>query len=260
MTTVIAMAEREQAEDDPSRPPCSSASRATAARASATWSSTAARRAARSTTTSPAARRSSPARPCATPPTSSPRRIERATGDGDPVAALRAYVGGWRRTLERSDFRAGCPIVAVAVEAPERARARRGGRRGLRALGADVRQGPARRREWARARAARLATLTVSSIEGAVVLCRARRDAGAARRRGPRARGGHRSRAAIGWRGHGPQAHPAGRGRRPRRLRRDGGRHAPRAARRGDRGRRAVCGVEPLPAPVRLARRRARHR
>jgi AcrR family transcriptional regulator len=104
-------------------------------------------------------------------------RIERAIGSGDPVAALRAYVAGWRRTLEHSDFRAGCPIVAVAVEATEEpalaeavaAAFERWERMFATAL---------REAGVSRARARRLATLTVSSIEGAVVLCRARRDVG----------------------------------------------------------------------------------
>ena len=41
-----------------------------------------------------------------------------ARADGDPPAVLRAFVGWWQHTLlEASDFRAGCPVVAVAVEA-----------------------------------------------------------------------------------------------------------------------------------------------
>src|SRR2546423_13103861 len=36
---------------------------------------------------------------------------------GDPIEALRGFTAAWRKTLERSDFRAGCPVVAVAVEA-----------------------------------------------------------------------------------------------------------------------------------------------
>ena len=102
-------------------------------------------------------------------------RIERVVGDGDPAAMLSAYIAGWRRTLERSDFRAGCPIVAVAVEAHERpevaeavvdAFSRWEGMFAKQLRGAGI----------ARTRAARLSTLTVASIEGAVVLCRARRD------------------------------------------------------------------------------------
>ena len=43
--------------------------------------------------------------------------IDRAAKDGDPVLVLRAFTAAWRRVLEDSDFRAGCPVVAVAVEA-----------------------------------------------------------------------------------------------------------------------------------------------
>src|SRR5262247_4056036 len=46
-------------------------------------------------------------------------RLEAAAADGDPVNALRAYLGNWRHLLERTDFRAGCPIVAVAIEPHE---------------------------------------------------------------------------------------------------------------------------------------------
>ena len=102
-------------------------------------------------------------------------RIERVTVDGDPVAMLRAFVAGWRRTLERSDFRAGCPIVAVAVEAPDDPELAEAVvdafERWERMFAAVLREAGV-----PRARAARLATLTVSSLEGTVVLCRARRD------------------------------------------------------------------------------------
>src|SRR5436189_2792136 len=46
--------------------------------------------------------------------------MEAASGGGDPIAALRIFLAGWRYTLESSDFRAGCPIVAIAVETHER--------------------------------------------------------------------------------------------------------------------------------------------
>ena len=42
--------------------------------------------------------------------------VRAATRDDDPVAAVRAFLGWWRRVLVKSDFRAGCPIVAVTVE------------------------------------------------------------------------------------------------------------------------------------------------
>jgi AcrR family transcriptional regulator len=98
-----------------------------------------------------------------------------SAGDDAPVAVLRALVATWRATLESSDFRAGCPVVAVAVEADQTAE--------LRAATAETFG------EWQRmlasllchngippTRAPRLASLTVAAIEGAVVICRAQRS------------------------------------------------------------------------------------
>jgi AcrR family transcriptional regulator len=93
---------------------------------------------------------------------------------GDPVAMLRTFVASWRQVLHDEDFRAGCPLVAVATAATDDrlaaaashafARCQDGFARSLR--GAGVEEG----------RAASLATLVVSGVEGAIVLCRARRD------------------------------------------------------------------------------------
>jgi AcrR family transcriptional regulator len=102
--------------------------------------------------------------------------IERSFAEGGPIAGLRAFVELWRADFERSGYRAGCPIVAVAVEshdeAPElldsAARAfdawRSAFADSLRTAGADD------------ARADGLATLVVSAVEGAIVLSRAERD------------------------------------------------------------------------------------
>ena len=96
--------------------------------------------------------------------------------DADPIEALRSFERGWRKVLERSDFRAGCPIVAVAVEANSEAPQ-------LAAAAADAfaswRDAMARlleREGVEHARADRLAATTVAAIEGAVVICRAQRD------------------------------------------------------------------------------------
>lgn len=43
------------------------------------------------------------------------RALERRLEDG-PVEGLRALLAVWRRTLTDSDFRAGCPVLAVSVE------------------------------------------------------------------------------------------------------------------------------------------------
>jgi AcrR family transcriptional regulator len=98
-----------------------------------------------------------------------------AAGEGDPLGVLRTFVTGWRRTLRSSDFRAGCPVLAVAVEAhagPELADAAAAAF----ARWEDLLAAAMRRSGIPRGRASRLATLSVAAIEGAIVLCRARRD------------------------------------------------------------------------------------
>ena len=47
-----------------------------------------------------------------------------APRDGDPVAALHACLDGWREALERSGYRVGSPILAVAMEPDEQTGAR----------------------------------------------------------------------------------------------------------------------------------------
>jgi len=103
------------------------------------------------------------------------RQIERAAQDGNPLVALDMFVEAWREVLEDSNFRAGCPIVAVAAEADAgstataAAAAAFGRWQDLIAhalLGAGVGRTDARR----------LATLAIAGIEGAILLCRAHRD------------------------------------------------------------------------------------
>ena len=115
--------------------------------------------------------------------------IERAAEDGDPVPCCARSRRPGGAVLEDSDFRAGCPVVAVAVEAHDddsaldRAPSRRRSRAGSEALVALLR---ARRSPEARAR--RIATTMVAAIEGAVVICRATRERAAAATTSPRAR------------------------------------------------------------------------
>ena len=103
------------------------------------------------------------------------RRIARAAQNGDPIAALGIFVDSWREVLEDSNFRAGCPIVAVAAEADS----------GSTAIDAAA----AAFTRWqeliaralldagvSRTDARRLATTVVAAIEGAILLCRVRRD------------------------------------------------------------------------------------
>jgi AcrR family transcriptional regulator len=103
------------------------------------------------------------------------RQLRRRMAAG-PVAGLHAFIAAWRETLLTTDFRVGCPVLAVAIEEPEEDSA------ALRAAAAAFSQ-------WcellatalcddgaAPAEAGRLATLIVAAIEGAVVMCRAQRS------------------------------------------------------------------------------------
>jgi AcrR family transcriptional regulator len=102
--------------------------------------------------------------------------IDRAARSGDPLAALREFTTAWRTVLAASDFRAGCPVVAVAVEAHDddsalTAAASEAFARWQTALARLLRD-----RGLTPARSRRLATTAVAALEGAVVLCRASRD------------------------------------------------------------------------------------
>jgi AcrR family transcriptional regulator len=103
------------------------------------------------------------------------RRLARAAENGDPIVALGNFVDAWREVLEDSNFRAGCPIVAVAAEADAGATAMTAAAAAFTRwqdlvahalLGAGVSRTDSRR----------LATLVVAGIEGAILLCRARQD------------------------------------------------------------------------------------
>jgi hypothetical protein len=98
-----------------------------------------------------------------------------APSDGDPVAALRAFVDGWRETLERSGYRAGSPILAIALEPDEQTGARDAAAAAF-ARWADAFAATLHADGLKRKKAARLALLCVAAIEGAVVMSRARAD------------------------------------------------------------------------------------
>ncbi|MBJ7339169.1 TetR/AcrR family transcriptional regulator [Mycolicibacterium sp.] len=98
------------------------------------------------------------------------------------VEVLDAIIGNYRKQLLETDFRAGCPVVAVAVEAGDPAKDEN--------VAVLERAGAAFVR-WtdliaqrlvadgiAEDRARDLATLLTSAIEGAIVIARATRDVG----------------------------------------------------------------------------------
>ena len=102
-------------------------------------------------------------------------RLER-TATEDPLRAVDTMLDEYRESLLASDFRAGCPVVAVAVETAEEGpdlrehvvaafdRWRQIFARGFAASGIDV------------ARSDELALLVVSGFEGALIVSRAYRD------------------------------------------------------------------------------------
>jgi AcrR family transcriptional regulator len=102
--------------------------------------------------------------------------IEATREQGDPVGAVRAFVALWRGNLEATDFRAGCPIVAVVADAPDDAPALLAAADGAFGLWHTALADGLVDAGIAAERARSLATLVISSIEGAVVLSRAKRS------------------------------------------------------------------------------------
>ncbi|MDT3454387.1 TetR/AcrR family transcriptional regulator [Stenotrophomonas pavanii] len=100
--------------------------------------------------------------------------------EGGAAQGLQQFLAMWRERLLRSEFRAGCPVLAAAVEEPVESTASQ-----PRAAAAEV---------FARwhghlasafaaeghtpAAAGELASLVIASVEGAVAMCRAVQDIG----------------------------------------------------------------------------------
>jgi AcrR family transcriptional regulator len=98
--------------------------------------------------------------------------LERAP---DPIEALHACLDDWRRRLQDSDFQAGSTLAAAATTPADvtgtREAAAAAYARWTETFANVLRENGVRRKK-----AARLATLASAAIEGALVLCRARRD------------------------------------------------------------------------------------
>ncbi|MEU0838485.1 TetR/AcrR family transcriptional regulator [Streptomyces sp. NPDC005962] len=102
--------------------------------------------------------------------------IDDAMEADDPVRAVDAFFALWREWLVESGFRAGCPIVAVAVEtnddAPQLARS-------AAAVFARWREALAEllvRHGLTEERGRRLGAFIIAAVEGAVIMCRAERS------------------------------------------------------------------------------------
>ncbi|MFD7504365.1 TetR/AcrR family transcriptional regulator [Streptomyces sp. NPDC059850] len=105
-------------------------------------------------------------------------RILREELEAGPAAGLRAFLALWRGIVIDTDFRAGCPVLAVSIEEPPpgeippalaAAAAVFGDWEQL--LAASLRGHGA-----APAQAEQLATLVVAAVEGTVAMCRAKRS------------------------------------------------------------------------------------
>ncbi|GAA2767045.1 TetR/AcrR family transcriptional regulator [Streptomyces paradoxus] len=95
-----------------------------------------------------------------------------------PVAGLLAFLALWRKIVVDSDFRAGCPVLAVSIEEPAA-----GQTSAALAAAADVFAAweglladSLREHGVEPERAAQLATLIVAAVEGTVAMCRAKRS------------------------------------------------------------------------------------
>ncbi|MGW3726580.1 TetR/AcrR family transcriptional regulator [Streptomyces sp. NPDC000851] len=98
--------------------------------------------------------------------------------EAGPAEGLRAFLALWRAIVVESDFRAGCPVLAVAIEEapadeipPALAAAAEVFDQWESLLAASLRAHGAEAE-----RAAQLATLVVASVEGTVAMCRAKRS------------------------------------------------------------------------------------
>lgn len=104
------------------------------------------------------------------------RAIDRAAETGDPEVLLDSFARFWVRSLRESDYRAGCPVLAMAVDGREDPPEAAALVQDIFTAWQDRFTALLERAGFEPARAHRLATLAISSIEGAVTLCRVHRD------------------------------------------------------------------------------------
>jgi AcrR family transcriptional regulator len=98
--------------------------------------------------------------------------------EAGPAEGLRAFLDLWRGIVVDSDFHAGCPVLAVAIEEPQDGEIPPA----LTAAAEVFEQWEALLADSLRAhgagpeQAAQLATLVVAAVEGTVAMCRAKRS------------------------------------------------------------------------------------
>ncbi|MEU6183572.1 TetR/AcrR family transcriptional regulator [Streptomyces coeruleorubidus] len=105
------------------------------------------------------------------------RRLRKELEAG-PVAGLRAFLGLWRKIVVDSDFRAGCPVLAVSIEEPPTNETPAALVAAVDVFDAweSLLADSLREHGAEREQAAQLATLVVAAVEGTVAMCRAKRS------------------------------------------------------------------------------------
>ncbi|MDX8050637.1 TetR/AcrR family transcriptional regulator [Lentzea sp. BCCO 10_0798] len=104
--------------------------------------------------------------------------VRESAAGGDVQQMMQRLVAFWKRALTKTGYRAGCPVAAMAVDSrdlvPDAGDLVREIFGQWQASLAEALSASG----FAAPRAQRLATLIVSAIEGAIILCRAHRDLG----------------------------------------------------------------------------------
>jgi TetR/AcrR family transcriptional repressor of lmrAB and yxaGH operons len=104
------------------------------------------------------------------------KMVDEAATGGDAQQVMERFIAFWKHSLTDTDYRAGCPVVALAVDSrddiPDAAELVREIFARWQVSLSDLLTGDGFPAE----RAQRLATLVVASVEGAIILSRARRD------------------------------------------------------------------------------------
>ncbi len=99
--------------------------------------------------------------------------IDAATQADDALTAIDTFFGFWRQRLVDSDFRSGCPIVAVAVEANDDAPQLARSAAAVFARWQEALVGLFLKNGLPEERSKRLAAFVIAAVEGAVIMCRA---------------------------------------------------------------------------------------
>lgn len=105
------------------------------------------------------------------------RSLRKELGAG-PAAGLAAFLDLWRKIVVESDFHAGCPVLAVAIEEPpaDEIPPSLAAAAGVFEQWEDLLAASLRERGADAGQAAQLATLIVAAVEGTVAMCRAKRS------------------------------------------------------------------------------------